>query len=68
MTTELTKSSNPRLPRPDSYRAYLDRVTTEHAAFVRRRRNERWVKRLTWACWILVTAIVVGYAVWRACK
>lgn len=26
MTTQFTQSQSPRLPRPDAYRAYLDRV------------------------------------------
>jgi len=26
MTTEITKTASPRLPRPDAYAAYLDRI------------------------------------------
>lgn len=68
MTTMITQSSSPRLPRPDAYRTYLDRVTAEHAEFVKRRKRERLVRRLTWACWIGCTVLIVGYGVWRVCK
>ncbi len=63
MTTRITSESNPRLPRPDAYTAYLNRVAADHEAFVRRRRRYRNLVRLTWASLVLLVA-VVAWRIW----
>lgn len=64
MTTFITKESSPRLPAPSNYAQYLERVAAEHSAFVRNRRKERIVRRLTWACWVSV-GVLIAVVAWR---
>ena len=64
MTTFITKESSPRLPAPSGYTRYLERVAAEHEDFVRERRKQRLVRRLTWACWVSV-AILIAVVAWR---
>ena len=64
MTTFIIKESSPRLPAPSNYAQYLERVAAEHEQFVRNRRKERMVRRLAWACWVSVGALIAVVA-WR---
>ena len=64
MTTFIIKESSPRLPAPSNYAQYLERVAAEHSAFVRNRRKERIVRRLTWACWVSV-GVLIAVVAWR---
>lgn len=61
MTTELTKTSHPRLPKPDRYTAFLERLVAEDGA---RRKEQLRQRRIAWAislCW-LVVFLVIGVA------
>jgi hypothetical protein len=72
MTTQIQSSKG--MP-PSAYRAHLDRIISDgvaahleqaadHEAFVRRRRRNRMVRRLTWACWAFIALILAAVA-WR---
>lgn len=64
MTTELTKTSHPRLPRPDRYTAFLERLAAEHEA---RRKEQIRQRRIAWAiglCWLAIGLTIVVAFYW----
>ncbi len=59
MTTFLSEQSNPRLPAPSAYTRYLERVAAEHEAFLRKRRRDRMMVRMTWASVAFLVGVIV---------
>lgn len=62
MTTRLTSESSPRLPAPSAYTRYLDRVDAEQREFLRRRRNERWMRRVAFSSVAFLAAVIIYLA------
>lgn len=52
---------------PSDYSRHIERLDREQAAFVKRRRQERLVHRLTWACWSSIVVLIAVVA-WRGCS
>lgn len=64
MTTEITKTSHPRLPSPDRYTAFLERLAAEHEAKKAEARRQR---QLAWAiglCWTVVGVVLIAAFYW----
>jgi hypothetical protein len=62
--TTLHAQSNRGNKPPDAYKAHLDKLATDHTAFLQRRRRERLIQRLSWACVASIVALLV-VAAWR---